>query len=52
VAQVLGLPDVKERLAAMGFEPTPSTPEALTAHMKRETELWSKVIREAQIKTN
>jgi tripartite-type tricarboxylate transporter receptor subunit TctC len=52
VADVLGLPDVKERLAGMGFRPLPGTPEALTAHMRREAELWNKIVLQAQIRTN
>jgi len=50
VARILALPDVKERIATMGFTPTTSTSEQLTAHMKAETDKWSKVVREANIK--
>jgi tripartite-type tricarboxylate transporter receptor subunit TctC len=44
------MPDVKERFATIGFDPTLSTPDQLAAHMKAETAKWSKVVREANIK--
>jgi tripartite-type tricarboxylate transporter receptor subunit TctC len=50
VARIIALPDVKERIATMGFTPAASTSEQLVAHMKAETEKWAKVIREANIK--
>ena len=50
VARIMTLPDVKERMATMGFDPTVSTSEELNDHMKAETEKWSKVVRQANIK--
>jgi tripartite-type tricarboxylate transporter receptor subunit TctC len=50
VAKILDLPDVKERLQTIGFDPAPSTPEAAAAHMKAETDKWTKVVRDANIK--
>jgi tripartite-type tricarboxylate transporter receptor subunit TctC len=50
VARILDLPDVKERLQTIGFDPASSTPEAAAAHMKAETDKWTKVVREANIK--
>jgi tripartite-type tricarboxylate transporter receptor subunit TctC len=50
VARALDLPDVKERLQTIGFDPASSTPEAAAAHMKAETDKWSKVVRDANIK--
>jgi tripartite-type tricarboxylate transporter receptor subunit TctC len=50
VAKILALPDVKERLQTIGFDPAPSTPEAAAAHMKAETDKWTKVVREANLK--
>ena len=50
VARILDLPDVKERLQTIGFDPAPSTSAAATAHMKAETDKWSKVVRDAKIK--
>ena len=46
----MALPDIKERFATIGFDPTLSTPGELSAHMKAETDKWSKVVREANIK--
>jgi len=50
IGRIMNLPDVKERFATIGFDPTLSTPAELTAHMKAETDKWSKVVREANIK--
>jgi len=44
------LPDVKERLPALGFEVVASTPEEFAHRIKAETEIWGKVIRAANIK--
>ncbi len=49
IAKILKLPDVKERLATLGFEPVGSSPEELAAKIKSEGEKWSKVVREANI---
>jgi tripartite-type tricarboxylate transporter receptor subunit TctC len=43
------LPDVKERLAAIGFTPVANTPEAFAVEIKAQVELWAKVIRDAKI---
>ena len=44
------LPDIKERMATIGFDPTLSTSDELIDHMKVETDKWSKVVRQANIK--
>jgi tripartite-type tricarboxylate transporter receptor subunit TctC len=49
-AKVLALPDVKEKLATLGLEPNPGTPEALTALMTTETAKWAKVVKESGAK--
>jgi tripartite-type tricarboxylate transporter receptor subunit TctC len=46
----LSLPDVKERLSALGFEPTTSTPAAFGARIKSEIAKWDKVVRAANIR--
>jgi len=46
----MALPDVKERLPALGFEAVASTPEEFATRIKVETEMWGKVIRAANIK--
>ncbi len=50
LARILALPDVKERLSRDGVEPAGSTPEQLTALVKSEEKLWSRVIKDANIK--
>ena len=48
--RILALPDVKERLARDGVETGGSTPEQLSQIVQAEKKMWSKVIREANIK--
>src|SRR5499433_3793864 len=50
IAKILALPDVKERLPALGFEAVGSTPKEFAHRIKVETEIWGKVIRAANIK--
>jgi tripartite-type tricarboxylate transporter receptor subunit TctC len=50
IVRIIALPDVKERLPALGFEAVGSTPEEFAARIKVETETWGKVIRAANIK--
>ena len=50
IARILDLPDVKERLQTIGFDPASSTPGAAAAHMKAETDKWTAVVRDAKIK--
>lgn len=52
VIRVLGLPDVKERLLALGAEPTPTTPEQFDAHVRSEIAKFTKIVREANIKVD
>ncbi|HTD90702.1 MAG TPA: tripartite tricarboxylate transporter substrate binding protein [Burkholderiales bacterium] len=50
VVQVLKLPEVQERLLGVGAEALSSTPAEFGDFLRRETQRWSKVIREAGIK--
>jgi tripartite-type tricarboxylate transporter receptor subunit TctC len=50
IAKIMALPDMKERLATLGYEPVVSTPEQCAALIKTETTRWTKVIRDAGIK--
>jgi tripartite-type tricarboxylate transporter receptor subunit TctC len=52
VTRILGLPDVKERLLALGAEPTPTTPEQFDAHIRSEVAKFRKIIQEANIKVD
>lgn len=48
--RVLGLPDIRDRLIAAGFEARTSTPEWFADFMKMETAKWGKVVKAAGIK--
>jgi len=47
---ILGLADVRERLAVLGFEPVASTPEGFVERARSDFETWAKVIKESNIK--
>ena len=44
------LPDVKERLRALGADPAPTTPEGFDAHVRAEVAKFQKIVRDAGIK--
>ena len=46
----MALPDVREKLAALGYEPITTSPDEFAARIKTEMEKWAKVIRDANIK--
>jgi tripartite-type tricarboxylate transporter receptor subunit TctC len=48
--KVLAMPDVKEKLAALGLEVASGTPEALAAFIQAETAKWGKVVKESGAK--
>ncbi len=50
LGRVAKLPDVVEKLAAIGTVAVVSTPERLTEVMREETAKWAKVVQEAGIK--
>jgi tripartite-type tricarboxylate transporter receptor subunit TctC len=50
IAKVLSLPDVKERLAAIGFDLMPGTPGDFARHIRIESAEWARVIRDANIR--
>jgi tripartite-type tricarboxylate transporter receptor subunit TctC len=43
--RVLAMPDVKDRLAKLGLDPRPGTPEALAGLIQSETGKWAKVVK-------
>jgi tripartite-type tricarboxylate transporter receptor subunit TctC len=47
--RIVALPDVQERLDAIGFVPVANTPEEFAAIIKAESERWARVIRAAKI---
>jgi tripartite-type tricarboxylate transporter receptor subunit TctC len=46
-AKALSMPDVKEKLAKLGLDPNPGTPEALANLIQSETAKWAKVVKES-----
>jgi len=47
--RILKLPDVRERIGALGAEVVGDTPEEFNAFMKSELAKWAKVIKEANV---
>jgi tripartite-type tricarboxylate transporter receptor subunit TctC len=50
IARIIVVPETKERLATLGFEPVGSTPEEFGNQITIEIERWGNVIRAAHIK--
>jgi tripartite-type tricarboxylate transporter receptor subunit TctC len=50
IVRMLAEPDMKERLATLGFDPVGSTPDEFAARIKSQLATWSKVIHDAGIK--
>jgi tripartite-type tricarboxylate transporter receptor subunit TctC len=50
VAKIIAAPEMKARLAELGYEPVASTPDEFGARIKNEIATWAKVIRAAHIK--
>ena len=50
IASIVELPDVKERLRALGADPAPTTPEGFDAHVRAEVAKFQKIVRDAGIK--
>jgi tripartite-type tricarboxylate transporter receptor subunit TctC len=50
IVRIIAMPDVRERLTALGFEPIGSTPEEFADRIKWEIEKWAKVVRATDIK--
>lgn len=50
IVTIIALPDVRERMAALGFEPIGNTPGESAAMFRTESVKWAKVIQSAGIK--
>jgi tripartite-type tricarboxylate transporter receptor subunit TctC len=52
VLRILALPEVKEKFAALGADPTPGTPERFAAVMASDAEKWGRVIKQAGVRAD
>jgi tripartite-type tricarboxylate transporter receptor subunit TctC len=50
IVAIIALPDMKERLVTLGFDPVASTPEEFGRRIAAEIEMWAKVIKAGNIK--
>jgi tripartite-type tricarboxylate transporter receptor subunit TctC len=50
LVRIIQMPDVRERLAAIGMEPSPSTQEQLAADIRTEVAKWGPVVKRARIR--
>jgi tripartite-type tricarboxylate transporter receptor subunit TctC len=50
IAKSVARPDVRERLAVLGFKPVANTPDEFAARIKVEMEKWGKVVRDANLR--
>jgi tripartite-type tricarboxylate transporter receptor subunit TctC len=50
IAKAVAQPDLKERLAVLGFKPVANTPDEFATRIKLEMEKWSKVVRDAKLR--
>jgi tripartite-type tricarboxylate transporter receptor subunit TctC len=50
IAKAVAEPEVRERLATLGFRPVANTPDEFAARIKLEIEKWGKVVRDANLR--
>jgi len=52
LVRILNMPDVQERIRALGMTPSPSTPEELDKLIRADYALWGKVAKTAGVKAD
>jgi tripartite-type tricarboxylate transporter receptor subunit TctC len=50
LARIIEMPDVRERMAAIGMEPSGGTPEQLGAEIRAEVARWGPVLKRANVR--
>ena len=50
IAEGVKRPEVKEKLAALGFKAVANTPDEWAARIKVEIEKWGKVVKDANLR--
>jgi tripartite-type tricarboxylate transporter receptor subunit TctC len=50
LVKVLNLPEVQERIRALGMTPSPSTPEEFDKQIRADHALWGRVVKQAGVK--
>jgi tripartite-type tricarboxylate transporter receptor subunit TctC len=50
IAKAVAQPDMKQRLAVLGYNPVANTPDEFSARIKLEIEKWGKVVRDAKLR--
>ena len=50
IAKTVMLPDIKERLEALGFVPVANSPEQFARRLKTEMAKWGQIVRDAHIR--
>jgi len=50
IAKSVARPDVRERLATLGFKPVANTPDEFAARIRLEIDKWGKVVRDANLR--
>jgi len=52
LVRILNMPDVQERIRALGMTPSPSTPEELDKQIRADYALWGGVVKRAGVKAD
>jgi tripartite-type tricarboxylate transporter receptor subunit TctC len=50
LAEIIQLPDVREKMLVQGLEPTTNTPEEFAEMIKNEVVRWGKIVETAKVK--